>query len=185
MAEVNWEALIPPNLLADPQARAISAALSPELNAIDQAIFECLILARLDQLPETVVDLLAWQYHVDFYEPDLTLEQKRALVRTSIDAHRRKGTPYAVELVVKSILEDAAVQEWFDYQGEPGHFRVVVDGQLPSAAAIRRVASAISSVKRLSAHLEALIAIKRESLNNIYLGFGVKQTKFKTIQQQG
>lgn len=38
-------------------------------------------------------------------------------LKAAIAAHRRKGTPHAVEQVVKAILNDAVVQEWFEYGG--------------------------------------------------------------------
>lgn len=166
---VNWLDLIPPSIVHDPQVQAISAAVTPQLREVSQSIRECIILARLDELQEEVVDLLAWQYHVDFYDSDLSIHQKRNLVRTSIDAHRHKGTPYAVELVVKAILDDAIVQEWFEYGGEPYFFRVIkINGQI-TADMYPRLKKAVDTVKNTRSWLEG-VSLSRSVTSNLYLG---------------
>ncbi len=165
--DIKWLDIIPPSISADPQVQAISAAVTPQLQEVSQDIRECILLARLDELPEPVIDLLAWQWHVDFYEPDLSLGQKRELVRTAIDAHRHKGTPYAVELVVKAILNDGVVQEWFEYGGEPYYFRVIkINGQV-TAEMYPRLKKAIDTVKNTRSWLEG-ISLYREMSCNVY-----------------
>ena len=76
--------ILPQNLLRDEQIKAAAQALDAELQKITAATKEALLLPRLDELPEAVIDLLAWQWHVDFYEPNMSLETKRQLVRESI-----------------------------------------------------------------------------------------------------
>jgi len=119
--------MMPQSLLDDPFIRAMAKALDPELKAISSEIELCLLYQRIDYLPEKIVDHLAWQLHVDFYEPDLTLQQKRELVKTSIPWHRHKGTKWAVEQVASIIFRNARVTEWFEYGGDPYYFRVVLD----------------------------------------------------------
>jgi phage tail P2-like protein len=176
---VKWFDVIPPSIASDPQVKAISAAISPQLQAVSNEIQECILLPRLNELSEKVVDLLAWQYHVDFYDANLSIEQKRNLVRTSIDAHRHKGTPYAVELVVKAILEDAIVQEWFEYGGEPYFFRVIkINGQI-TADMYPRLKKAINTVKNTRSWLEG-VSLSRNVTSNLYLG--VAQSIHKKIE---
>lgn len=117
--------ILPSNLLEDPQVSAAARALDAELQAVTRATAETLHLPRLDELPETVVDLLAWQWHVDFYEPlGLDIATKRRLVKESIAWHRTKGTPAAVEKMLKAVWGSAHIEEWFEYGGSPGCFRV-------------------------------------------------------------
>lgn len=117
--------ILPSNLLEDPQVSAAARALDAELQAVTRATAETLHLPCLDELPETVVDLLAWQWHVDFYEPlGLDIATKRRLVKESIAWHRTKGTPAAVEKMLKAVWGSAHIEEWFEYGGSPGCFRV-------------------------------------------------------------
>ena len=116
--------ILPQNLLRDEQIKAAAQALDAELQKITAATKEALLLPRLDELPEAVIDLLAWQWHVDFYEPNMSLKTKRQLVRESIAWHRLKGTKAAVEKMVQAVFRGGVVTEWFEYGGEPYHFRV-------------------------------------------------------------
>ncbi|MCM0759618.1 phage tail protein I [Sporomusa sphaeroides DSM 2875] len=165
--------LVPPSIKDDPEVQAAAAALEGELQAVTAAIPTVLLISRIDELAEDVIDLLAWQWHVDFYEPGISLAQKRTLVKTSIAQHRRKGTPWAVEQVVKAILNEGIVQEWFEYGGEPYYFRVIkIDGQMPDAAIYTRLKKAIDTVKNTRSWLEG-VALYRETAGTVYVGVAV------------
>ncbi len=67
------------------------------------------------------------------------------------------GTKYAIETALGSLFPESEVEEWFQYEGEPGHFHIVLDvtNQRITAdyAAIIR---AVKMYKRLSAHMDEL-----------------------------
>ncbi len=112
--------ILPASIAEDRQVQAGAAALSPELQSVSLATREAYILSRIDELPEVVVDLLAWQFHVDFYEPlSLSVEAKRRLVKNSIPWHRKKGTPWAVRRLLGDLGFDSEIREWFEYEGTP------------------------------------------------------------------
>ncbi|MDT3416182.1 phage tail P2-like protein [Brevibacillus aydinogluensis] len=161
--------ILPESLKSDPDVVALAQAITPEIHEVSKAIPLIVLLATLDQQPEEVVDLLAWQFHVDFYEPDLPLEKKRALVREAFPWHRRKGTPWTVEQVVSIVFPGAKVAEWFEYGGEPYHFRVETEGTLAADADLDRLVRLINATKRRSAWLEN-VTIKRTI--NAGLNFG-------------
>ncbi|MDD4599612.1 hypothetical protein SDC9_04130 [bioreactor metagenome] len=168
--------LVPPSIRDDPEVQAAVAALESELQAVTAAIPIVLLISRIDELAEDVIDALAWQWHVDFYEPGISLAQKRSLVKTSIAQHRRKGTPWAVEQVVKAILNDAVVQEWFDYGGEPYYFRVIkINGQV-TAEMYPRLKKAIDTVKNTRSWLEGL-SLHREMFGTVYTGGAVSSMR--------
>lgn len=170
MATIKLLDLVPPSIRDDPEVQAAAAALEGELQAVTAAIPTVLLIPRIDELAEDVIDVLAWQWHVDFYEPGISLAQKRALVKTSIAQHRRKGTPWAVEQVVKAILDDAVVQEWWEYGGEPYYFRVVrVGGEMIEPGVYTRLVKAINTVKNTRSWLEG-ISLYRELSGTIYAG---------------
>lgn len=119
---------LPSLLEADPRLAAAKDALEPQFKALSDAALECLFLPRLDVLPEHILDLLAEQYHVDFYEP-LTMSEdvKRDFIRNAILWHRFKGTPKAVETVLSRAFSIARVEEWFEYAGAEYFFRIHID----------------------------------------------------------
>jgi hypothetical protein len=65
---------------------------------------------------ETLVDILAWQFHVDFYDRTKPLEERRQLVFNSIQWHTRKGTVALLQEVLDFFWKGGAtIQEWFEY----------------------------------------------------------------------
>jgi phage tail P2-like protein len=106
--------ILPSSISDDANVQAIAKTLDPELQSVSRDIREALIISRIDELPESVIDLLAWQWHVDFYEPDFPLDVKRTLVKISIPWHRKKGTLWAVKKVLEDLGFVPTVTEWFD-----------------------------------------------------------------------
>ena len=169
--------LVPSSIRDDEQIKAAAEALQGELDSVTAAIPTTLLISRIDELAEDVIDLLAWQWHVDFYEQGISLDQKRALVKTSIAQHRKKGTPWAVERVVNIILNEGIVQEWYEYGGEPYYFRVIkINGQMPDAEIYDRLKRAIDTVKNRRSWLEG-IALYRETSGTVYIGGAVGSMK--------
>lgn len=97
LAEVNILDLLPQSIAQDSQFQAASTALDTQLQSVQSVVRNVLLYARLDELEDTVLDLLGWQLSVDVWSPDLSCQQKRALIRGSIAWHRKKGTPWAVK----------------------------------------------------------------------------------------
>lgn len=173
--------LVPESIRCDPQVLAAAKALDNELKAVTAAIPETLLLSRIDDLPEPVIDHLAWQWHVDCYEPvGLDLAKKRKLVKSSIAQHRRKGTPYGVEFAMSIMLADAWVQEWFEYGGEPYFFQVESTDLLTSTAEYDRLFTIIFDAKNTRSWLE-LLRIYRDRIMNMYFGIVQQTNKAVTI----
>lgn len=174
--------IMPANLLNDVKVKAAVQAIDDELNLVSAQIKHCLLLSRLDELDEKTVDLLAWQFHVDFYNCALPLEKKRNLVRKSIDWHRRKGTPYAVQEVVSAILDGAEVQENWTYGGNPYCFKVgLIEGPMAGAATIEQLVKAVNATKNTRSHLDGVTFVRKPK-QTIYLGGAMQAHKTVTIQ---
>jgi len=182
ITQINLIGLVPDSIRGDPQVQAAAAAIDNELKAVTVAIPATLLIARLDELPECVLDLLAWQWHVDYYEPvGMDIETKRKLVRQSIAWHRRKGTPEVVQEVVTAVLGDAQVLEWFEYGGEPYWFKVECNDIVRDGQTFTRLGNLINSVKNTRSWCEG-VKIKREYPSNIYFAGPIHKSKQTTIQ---
>jgi phage tail P2-like protein len=80
---------------------------------LSEIIFIPLILDLAD---ETLVDILAWQFHVDFYDRTKSLEFRKQLVWNSIQWHMRKGTVQLVQDVLDMFWPGgASLLEWYEY----------------------------------------------------------------------
>ena len=91
LEDLSLKDIIPPSISGDRNIQAIIGAIDPQIQDVSQSIREAFIIPGINELPENVVDLLAWQWHVDSYEPDLPIATKRALVLDSIKWHRKKA----------------------------------------------------------------------------------------------
>lgn len=167
---VKLEDLLPQNMRADAGVIAAARALDGELSAVTAAIEECVLIARVDELPEQVIDLLAWQWHVDFYDYNLSLDKKRSLVKKSLDMHRIKGTPAAVEAVVTAAFKSAKVVENWEYGGQPYHFKVeMVREGMPSRNELESLSRSINAVKNVRSWIDE-ISFQRDVVGKVYVG---------------
>ena len=149
--------ILPESIRGDPQIEAAASALDAELQAVTEDIKENLLISRIDELPEKVLDLLAWQWHVDFYRPlGMDIDTKRRLIRESIAWHRIKGTPAAVEKVLAAAFVESWVEEWYEYGGSPGYFRVTISDVITDPEEQANILAAINSAKNERSWLEAL-----------------------------
>lgn len=102
---------------SDEVAGGVVEALSNEIK-----VFET--LANPDICEEKYLPFLAFAFKVDFWDESLSVEDKRALIKQSLALHRYKGTTWAIEKVFEALNIKAVVKEWFNYSGEPYHFKI-------------------------------------------------------------
>mgnify|MGYP000130052921 CR=1 FL=1 len=175
--DVQLKAIAPPSITRDKQVQALCDAIDVALREIAAAAELILLLPRLDTLPEEIVDELAWQYHVDFYDYSADLAIKRSLIRQAIVWHRRKGTPAAVEEVCAAVFKTAKVFENWEYGGEPYHFQVrLIEEGIPDETVIANLHRAIAETKNTRSWLDGL-SFYREVYGSLIFGACVSQHK--------
>jgi phage tail P2-like protein len=136
---------------------AMCAALTPQLQQIAQETKLALLYSRIDTLPEMILDELAWQMKLDWYDTMADLEIKKQLVKTAPIIKACLGTPFAVEEVIKIYFGDGYTQEWYEYGGEPFMFKVITTNSAVTGDLADQFIKVLNAVKRNSAHLEEII----------------------------
>lgn len=68
--------ILPSSISGDATVKDIVQAISGRLAQLGEQAELVLILPRLKKLPEEIVDELAWQYHVDFYDVAANITKK-------------------------------------------------------------------------------------------------------------
>lgn len=119
--------LLPQSLKGDPFVVALAEAVEKELKEAYREAEKLANLHDIDNLPEPVLDYLLCQLHVTFDEGAglaATIEEKRRLVKHAYALHRMKGTKRALEMVLDLLDMRGRIVEWFEYGGEPYHFRI-------------------------------------------------------------
>lgn len=155
--------LIPPNLRNDPDIIAASAAIDKGFWSIANKAKNVLILSNFENLDSNVLDNLAWEFDVDFYDAKLDVNVKRNLIANSLKWKMKKGTPSAVEEMLSTVFDTSVIEEWFEYNGEPYMFKIrtldVVDKEK-----YNQMKKVINTVKNSRSHLESFIIERKKEL---------------------
>lgn len=149
---------LPEALRNDKKMLALAASVSEALAARAEEIERLRIYTRMDTLPEELLDILAYDFKVDWWDADYTLEQKRQTLKDSWSVHRKLGTKAAVERAISAIYKDTQVSEWFEYNGDPFHFKLQVDATYEQADSVKhaRVLERVGFYKNLRSHLDGV-----------------------------
>lgn len=120
------------------------------------------VYTALDDVPEIILDALAVAWKIDWYDTAYSTEQKRRIVKSALTVRRLMGTVGAVKLQVEAIYPGTTLQEWHQYGGTPGCFRLDVnltdESIIPPVVmqSPAEIEKKIVTAKRWSAHLEGV-----------------------------
>jgi len=156
LADCQIEKLLPLFMREEADNIALARALDPVVRDFGNKIKWCSDFENIDHLPEPFLDALASELGIDWYKRTADIDVKRELVRNSDLVHRTLGTKYAVEQVVADYYGDAKVVEWWEYDGEPGHFKISVSEDKAKIVFPEELYLLISKVKKASAILDGV-----------------------------
>lgn len=146
---------LPPSLKHDGRMMNLATVISGELQRAINLVNQNVIYARIGELSEEVLDALAYDLHVDWYDYNHPVEAKRAVIRDSVKVHMRLGTKYAVVTALGSLYPETEVEEWFQYGGQPYYFRIVLDvTNSHVTATYSEIIRAVNMYKSLRSKLE-------------------------------
>lgn len=157
-----------PSVLAnDKKMEAIAQAIASTLSLRVDEISGIEIYTNIDSLPEALLDILAVDFKVDWYNPNYPLAVKRNVIKSSFKVHKKLGTKGAVAEALSAIYPGSSVQEWFEYGGNPYYFRIIVDVTDQSVELSHDdIVNAVNIYKSLRSRLEndAIIYRSRSSI---------------------
>lgn len=158
LPDISFAEILPSSIAHDETVQAAARSIDGELKQINRAIDSLYIYSRWDELEEPLLTHLAWQFKVDFWDDDLPVDKKRALVKNTVIRHRQKGTPSAIEEAISDVLGGGVVEEWWEYGGDPYHFRVRVDvvGQSLTEQAYSWADQLIRAYKNVRSQLDGM-----------------------------
>lgn len=143
-------------------AEVIAKALESQIGKLPLAV----IYSRIDELPEELLDILARDFSIDWYNYDYPVEAKRNLIKTNYYVHKHLGTRGAVKSAVVSVYPHSDVEEWFQYDGEPYHFRIVLESGWPIVPISNtEVLREVYLYKSMRSHLDGIIYRSSQNLS--------------------
>ncbi|MEE1886224.1 phage tail protein I [Pseudomonas carassii] len=152
--------LLPPNATA--QERALSEAIA--------RISDVPILVRKswdpDTCPTELLPWLAWAFSVDEWQPSWTEQEKRDVIKASLDVHRHKGTPGSLAKALAPLGYGVEVREWWQMTppGEPYTFEVtlVATDKPVTPESYERAEHTALQYKNLRSHLTRVSAVSEQ-----------------------
>ena len=147
-------ATLPAALQKDPSAVALAEAMADLLARRPDEIEQLRIYPVIDRLDARLLDILAYDFKVDWWDADYSLEEKRRTLKDSWRVHKLLGTKAAVEMAISAIYPRTTVLEWWEYGGEPYHFRLDINITNDSIDSVkqRRVMERLEYYKSLRSH---------------------------------
>lgn len=176
-------ATLPAALQKDPSAVALAEAMADLLARRPDEIEQLRIYPVIDRLDARLLDILAYDFKVDWWDPEYSLDEKRWTLKTSWKVHKTLGTKAALEAAMSAVYPGTEVEEWFEYGGEPHHFRVFIRGEETAIGPGRldEFKKAIVRVKRLSSWLDSIITSTAMEPAVVYMAADFHETYSKTV----
>lgn len=161
---------------------ALGEVMADYLGAVASEASLCALYTQIDELPDGVLDILAYDFKIDWWDAGLTVAQKRRIFKNSFFVHRHLGTAQSVSEALEAMYPGSSVQEWFDYDGDPYRFKLrvnVTDGTV-SSAGHAKILKSVDMYKSARSVLEGVeYFIHKEDLARLtmYAGVGLQMAK--------
>jgi len=172
---IDFTRTLPEPLKADEKILALGRVIAGELQENIRLARLNIIFARIDELPDVLLDIIAHDLHIDWYDCDSPIDIKRAVIKESVRVHKLMGTRPAVESVVRTYFGSGEVRHWYEYGGEPHHFRVISGNPSVTDERFTEFIRILSTVKRLSSWLDNILITLTGEMS---LFFGVALGEF-------
>jgi phage tail P2-like protein len=117
---------LPESISSDPEIIALSLAIDPELRAVGAAIIEAVILPRIAELEDPILNELAWAFNLNSLQlwDSATTQGKRDLLVNIFAIRKKSGTRFAVRRVFDLMSVDGEVVEWWEEAAAAYTYRI-------------------------------------------------------------
>lgn len=156
LKNIEFIKLLPEFMQEDPANVGLSKGLDQVFRLFADYGDSLSIWTAIDRLTEEELDELAWELNITWYEKNADISVKRKLIKNNSEIQKNLGTGYAVEQVISAYFGDGEIEEWFEYGGDPGCFKIVSSNPLITQENLNKFLRILEKVKRKSAHLDGI-----------------------------
>lgn len=186
MSDVSRKSILSvfPSALADKQK--LAEVVANELISLYNDNDLLRIYTRIDELDEALLDILAYDFKIDWWDENLTLAEKRRTVKDHFAVHRSLGTVGAVERAVSAIYA-TKVSQWHDYGGAPYHYKLVADtaGEMPDNGKFSAIIDKREYYENLRSVLDAVTFVVKRSTPKMYAGAALRLARTASYKISG
>lgn len=148
---------LPEFLRDETRVKALAYAINKQVRYLILKQDAARVYSGIEFCSERVLDVFAYELKIPQYKDTFNIDIKRRMVANGLIYWSTLGTVGALEQLCSDIFDDAKVEEWFDYDGEPCHFKIVTENYNLTEADIAEFKSCVNTVKRLTAHMDDFI----------------------------
>ncbi len=158
MFTVEIDKLVPKFLMDDINGYALAKAMETGLQILNDTISEGVsIMSDIDEMPEWRLDEMAWEFNC-LYDYKGAIESKREWIRTAQSLYRLLGTPKSILNYIEGIFDEVTIEENWQYNGSPYHFRIMFNGEW-TPASYTLVNDAVTRAKNVRSILDGVSLI--------------------------
>ena len=179
--DIEFVKLLPQFMKEDGAIVGLSKATDEVIGVFDKAARLMTTWDKINELSETELDDLAWELNITWYNKLAPIDVKRELILNSDKVYQKLGTKWAVENVITTYFGEGHISEWFEYDGEAGHFKVFSSNPNITADALNQFLDVLNKVKRASAHLDGIF-ITLTGQMRLHMGVAYSEMSNDTIR---
>lgn len=165
LSNLEFIKLLPQFMRDDTAVQGLAAGIDSIVPGLAEALKRLSTWDHIDHLSESELDELAWELNILWYEKSANIDTKRDVIKNSDMVYQHLGTKWAVENVIKSYFGDGYIKEWFEYDGEPGHFTVYSSNPSLNDERFTEFLMLLDKVKRASAKLDEVVITLAGQMN--------------------
>ncbi len=175
LSNLEFIKLLPQFMQNDAAVRGLAAGIDRIIPQLAADLEKLSTWDHIDELTEAELDDLAWELNIQWYDTGAPIDVKRNLVRDSDKVYKKLGTKWAVENVINTYFGDGYIEEWFQYGGDPGRFRVYSSNPTLNESKFAEFLNILHKVKRASSQLDGVF-ITLSGQMNLYAGLALHET---------
>lgn len=157
------------------ETHCLSYALYQAMRLVQTYTERLVVYKNLDNLPSNILDYLAMEKSLPYYDSSFPIDVKRQLLRDCYDDMASRGTTGAVEKMLRSIFASGSVVEWFDFttgDKTPGYFDISIGNEYIDQNSFTKFVRILKDAKNVSRHLRSV----RENNDSLYNSYVLTRT---------
>lgn len=172
-------ASMPPNL-QNAENYAFGYAVDRQMKKINDFSRKLRMWTDLEHVDPRHYDCIAASIRALYYKSTYDDETKLNIIKSAMNVYRYAGSRRAIEQLISDVYGSAKFQPWYEYGGQPYHFKITTDTVLTDDM-IERFADILDQVKRLRSILDDIVI--HRSTNQLYYfrGNSVSWSRFPEI----
>ena len=151
---------IMPVNMRNEQTIAISYSVQKALQKLLNYVETCAIYGALEKMPDHILDLMAIELRTQYYNQNAPRKIRETMISKTMEWYMKGGTGSVLAEYLATVYGGGGITEWYEYNGEPYHFKAMVLVDETVSVPIeecRKIIEKITAYKNVRSWLEALI----------------------------